>query len=35
VNPATPSWWRRGRYESDGVFKPLEQEGKDGYDTID
>jgi uncharacterized protein len=25
----------RGRYESDGVFKPLEQEGKDGYDTID
>jgi putative CocE/NonD family hydrolase len=25
----------RGRYESDGVFKPLEQEGRDGYDTID
>src|SRR5579883_1598676 len=25
----------RGRYESDGVFKPLVQEGKDGYDTID
>jgi len=25
----------RGRYESEGVFKPLEQEGKDGYDTID
>jgi putative CocE/NonD family hydrolase len=25
----------RGRYESDGVFKPLEQEGKDGSDTID
>jgi putative CocE/NonD family hydrolase len=25
----------RGRYESDGVFNPLEQEGKDGYDTID
>jgi uncharacterized protein len=25
----------RGRYESEGVFRPLEQEGKDGYDTID
>ena len=25
----------RGRYESEGLFKPLEQEGKDGYDTID
>jgi len=25
----------RGRGESDGIFKPLEQEGNDGYDTIE
>jgi putative CocE/NonD family hydrolase len=25
----------RGRFESEGVFRPLEQEPKDGYDTID
>ncbi|MFB3830013.1 MAG: CocE/NonD family hydrolase [Bryobacteraceae bacterium] len=25
----------RGRYESEGVFRPLEQEGRDGYDTIE
>jgi putative CocE/NonD family hydrolase len=25
----------RGRGASDGVFNPLEQEGRDGYDTID
>jgi uncharacterized protein len=25
----------RGRYESGGAFRPLEQEGPDGYDTIE
>jgi uncharacterized protein len=25
----------RGRYESDGKFRPYQQEGKDGYDTIE
>jgi putative CocE/NonD family hydrolase len=25
----------RGRYASDGVFRPYEQEGRDGYDTIE
>src|SRR5450755_3174272 len=25
----------RGRYGSEGVFEPLEQEGPDGYDTLD
>jgi putative CocE/NonD family hydrolase len=25
----------RGRYDSEGVFKPLEQEGRDGYDTLE
>lgn len=25
----------RGRYASEGVFRPLEQEPKDGYDTLD
>jgi uncharacterized protein len=25
----------RGRYGSEGVFEPLEQEGRDGYDTLD
>jgi len=25
----------RGRYESDGVFDPYRQEGKDGFDTIE
>src|SRR5574340_1043771 len=25
----------RGRYKSEGVFEPLEQEGQDGYDTIE
>ena len=24
----------RGRYESEGVFRPLEQEGPDGDDTL-
>jgi uncharacterized protein len=24
----------RGRYESEGVFRPLQQEGPDGYDTL-
>ena len=25
----------RGRYDSEGTFRPLEQEGRDGYDTIE
>jgi hypothetical protein len=25
----------RGRYASDGVFRPYQQEGKDGYDTVE
>src|SRR5439155_6512334 len=25
----------RGRYASEGVFQPLSQEGRDGYDTLD
>ncbi len=25
----------RGRYASDGVFRPYHQEGKDGYDTVE
>src|SRR5690348_14307023 len=25
----------RGRYNSDGIFRPLDQEGPDGYDTLD
>jgi uncharacterized protein len=25
----------RGRYQSDGEFRPYEQEGRDGYDTIE
>jgi uncharacterized protein len=25
----------RGRYESDGEFRPYQQEGRDGYDTIE
>ncbi|HWQ52727.1 MAG TPA: CocE/NonD family hydrolase [Bryobacteraceae bacterium] len=25
----------RGRFESEGVFRPLDQEGPDGYDTIE
>ena len=25
----------RGRYESEGVFEPFDQEGRDGYDTIE
>jgi len=32
----TPWWWRnvRGRYESEGVFRPLQQEPADGDDTL-
>jgi putative CocE/NonD family hydrolase len=25
----------RGRYNSEGIFRPLDQEGPDGYDTLD
>src|SRR5881628_2237696 len=25
----------RGRYNSDGEFRPYQQEGKDGYDTVE
>jgi hypothetical protein len=25
----------RGRYRSDGIFQPYQQEGKDGYDTVE